>query len=170
MIAETFTHNNKTINIKYDKEAVCPRSWDNLGTMVCFTRNYRLGDKHDLTSQDLEAITKSNEYISLPLYLYDHSGLTMNTTGFSCSWDSGCVGAIFVSKYKICKEYGWKYITQKRKEQIIGYLNDEVESYDQFLRGDIYGYEILDSDGNVEDFCWGFFGKEFAISEAKACT
>ena len=26
-----------------------------------------------------------------PLYLYDHGGITMNTTGFSCSWDSGQV-------------------------------------------------------------------------------
>ena len=23
----------------------------------------------------------------LPLYLYDHSGITMNTSGFSCPWD-----------------------------------------------------------------------------------
>ena len=169
-MTETFTHNNKTINIKQDEYPTCPRSWDNLGTMVCFTRNYRLGDKHDLTSEDLEAITKSNEYLSLPLYLYDHSGLTMNTTGFSCSWDSGCVGAIFVSKETIRKEYGWRNITQKRKEQIIGYLKGEVETYDQFLTGDVYGYEIVDTDGNLEDSCWGFFGKESAIAEAKACA
>ena len=24
--------------------------------------------------------------VCLPLYLYDHGGITMNTTGFACSW------------------------------------------------------------------------------------
>ena len=34
----------------------------------------------------------SQKFLMLPLYLYDHSGITMNTTGFSCPWDSGQVG------------------------------------------------------------------------------
>ena len=28
----------------------------------------------------------SQKFLMLPLYLYDHSGITMNTTGFSCPW------------------------------------------------------------------------------------
>lgn len=36
----------------------------------------------------------SQKFLMLPLYLYDHSGITMNTTGFSCPWDSGQVGWI----------------------------------------------------------------------------
>lgn len=41
--------------------------------------------------------------VVLPLYLYDHGGITMNTGGFSDPWDSGQVGFIFVSKEKIKK-------------------------------------------------------------------
>ena len=40
----------------------------------------------------------SQKYLMLPLYLYDHSGITMNTTGFSCPWDSGQVGWIYAFK------------------------------------------------------------------------
>ena len=29
------------------------------------------------------------QVVMLPLYLYDHGGLTMNTSAFSCPWDSG---------------------------------------------------------------------------------
>ena len=36
-----------------------------------------------ITIKDLQAIA-GKELIILPLYLYDHSGLTMNTSGFIC--------------------------------------------------------------------------------------
>jgi hypothetical protein len=116
-------------------------------------------------------------YISLPLYLYDHSGITMNTTGFSCRWDSGQVGFIYVSRSKVREEYGWNRITKAREQQILKYLEGEVETYDQFIRGDVYGFiveerpeAVFDDEGTKVHFdedelweetdsCWGFFGR-----------
>ena len=42
----------------------------------------------------------------LPLYLYDHSGLTMSTNDFGDRWDSGCVGFIYMDKDTAMKELG----------------------------------------------------------------
>lgn len=42
----------------------------------------------------------------LPLYLYDHSGLTMSTSDFGDRWDSGCVGFIYMDKDTAMKEIG----------------------------------------------------------------
>lgn len=42
----------------------------------------------------------------LPLYLYDHSGLTMSTNDFGDRWDSGCVGFIYMEKDTAMKELG----------------------------------------------------------------
>lgn len=123
-----------------------PREWDNLGTMVCFHRRYdMLGDRHDYDSGDYESMddvkqaieSREDVHTILPLYLYDHSGLTMNTTGFHCPWDSGQVGWIFVTKEKV-KEEG---IDDKRVAQI---LTSEVETYDKYLRGDVYEYVVYD--------------------------
>jgi hypothetical protein len=83
----------------------------------------------------------------------------MNTTGFSCHWDSGKVGVIFVSKEKVRKEYGWKVITAKRTEQILKYLQGEVETFDQYLRGDVYGFRKI-VDGEEIESCWGFYGND----------
>jgi hypothetical protein len=117
-------------------------------------------------------------YISLPLYLYDHSGITMNTTGFSCRWDSGQVGFIYVSRSNVREEYGWNRITKAREQQILKYLEGEVETYDQFIRGDVYGFiaeerpeAVFDDEGTKvhfdedelweeTDICCGFYGTD----------
>ncbi len=176
-------------------------------------------------------------YVILPLYLYDHSGITMNTSGFHCNWDSGQVGWIYASKKTFIDETGYtqdelfntdKNRIPKTKElvKLKGYddsyghygfgkvifinkdiitvdydfhkiesarskdnivtvnvsdivevksdsakemLRNEVELYDQYLTGEVYGfiiekYESCECCGNGEwehvDSCWGFYGNE----------
>lgn len=164
------------IEIISDTTPESPRDWDNIGTMVCFHRTYQLGDKHNHHFNDFNGwndfeqhITKSeNVGVILPLYLYDHSGLTMNTTGFQCPWDSGQVGFIFVSKKKIREEFGVKYVTGKVVDKVEKMLVGEVEVFDQYLRGDVYGYRITDTELDEEiDSCWGFYGEDYCLEEAK---
>jgi len=45
--------------------------------------------------------------VILPVYMYDHSGITINTDGFSCPWDSGQVGVIFCTRERFLKETGY---------------------------------------------------------------
>jgi hypothetical protein len=171
------TRNGNFIVRTYQEDSPeSPRSWDNLGTMVCFHNRYNLGDKHDYNSNDYngwdemekDIIKRENVGVILPLYLYDHSGITMNTTGFSCNWDSGRVGFIFISKQKMLQEYGGKIVTQKLKDRVEGYLKSEVETYDQFLTGDVYGYRVFKEENGVEeelDSCWGFYGEDTCMEE-----
>lgn len=174
---ETKTIGKYKIEIFPDDDPIDPRSNDNLGTMVCFHRRYSLGDKHDYDSGDYngwdemkEAIIKNEKVgVILPLYLYDHSGITMNTTGFSCPWDSGQVGFIFISKDKMLKEYGRKRITPSFKTRIAEYLKNEVEEYDQYISGNCYGFRITDTDTDDEvDSCWGFYDDEYCMKEAES--
>lgn len=110
--------------------------------------------------------------IALPLYLYDHSGITMNTTGFSCRWDSGQVGYIYVTEKKL-KEEG---LGERTTEQVYERLKGEVETYDQYLTGDVYG--VIVSKESTCDDChnteeeevesyWGLYGIKDAIEEGK---
>lgn len=129
------------VKIVPDSYPTSPRDWDNLGTMVCWHRNYNLGDEQPNDSPTEYRAKLPKHIIELPLYLYDHSGITMNTSGFTCGWDSGQVGFIYVTKEKIRKEYGWKRITQARKEKIYRYLKNEVKTYDHYLTGQVYGFK-----------------------------
>ena len=169
---QTIEYKGYRVEIVSDNDPLNPRTeWDNLGTMVCWHRRYNLGDKHDFsTPDDAWQEIKREGHIVLPLFLYDHSGITMNTTGFSCGWDSGRVGYIYISLEKVRKEYSWKKITKKRRERILEYLKGEVETYDQFLTGEVYGFKVLDAEDEELDSCWGFYGDlgiKDAIQEGK---
>jgi hypothetical protein len=167
-MSEVKKYRGYTIKITADDFAENPRTgFDNLGTMVCFHGRLSLGDTgHGYNSQDFsgweglkkEILNNCPGAVILPLYLYSHSGETIRTTPFSCKWDSGQVGFIFMSLYDARKEYGWKVITQKRRAQLEGYLRGEVETYDTYLRGEVYGFEVIDPAGNELDSCWGYYG------------
>lgn len=164
------------VKTEQDPSPESPREWDNLGKMVCFHRRYKLGDEHDYNFTDVESweelerlVTKREKAcVVLPLYLYDHSGITMNTTGFSCRWDSGRVGLIYMTKETYLSNFGGKIMTKKRKEHAKELLVGEVETYDQFLTGDVYGFRILDEDDNEIDSCWGYYGEEYCLEEGVA--
>jgi hypothetical protein len=156
---KVLTNGNKRLEIHSDDSPQSPREWDNLGTMYCFHRRYGFGDKHGLTVEQASKIEDSSDYIALPIYMYDHSGQTIKTTPFSCPWDSGKLGFIAVSKEKVRKEYNWKVITKARKALIENYLKGEVETYDTYIRGDVYGFKLFENDVQT-DSCWGFFGSD----------
>ena len=105
-------------------------------------------------------------YIILPLFVYEHGGITMNTSGFSCPWDSGQVGFIYVSVAEAKKEYGWNRLTSKRRKQIESYLRQEVETYDKYLTGDVWGYVIYEEEDDPIESCWGFYGYDECEREA----
>jgi hypothetical protein len=80
----------------------------------------------------------AKKYVVLPLYLFDHSGITMNTTEFSCPWDSGQVGWIYASKEDVLKEYGGKLLTRGKRDKAEKLMRAEVSYYDSYLRGECY--------------------------------
>lgn len=163
-------HQNKirmklTLKIEQDQDAESPREWDNAGRMVCAHRRYRLGDEQSDGGSIKELVRDIERKggVWLPLYLYDHSGLTMNTTGFHCPWDSGQVGIIYILPETGRKEWGRVW-----RKKALACMVSEVETYDQFLRGDVWGYIVEDEDGNNVDSCWGFFGHSHAEEEGKS--
>ena len=143
-----------TLKIMLDPEPPNPREWDNLGTMVCRHKRYRLGD-----TDQLLAGKQRETAIMLPLYLYDHSGITMRTRPFDCPWDSGQVGCIYVLPDEVKREYGCKRVTPTIRAKVLEVLEQEVKTYDQYLRGECYGY-VIERDGQHLDSCWGIYQNE----------
>lgn len=168
-----------TIKIVSDDNSESPRQWSNFGKMVCWHKRYNLGDEHEYkTAREFAAFIKEEKPpVVLPLYLYDHSGISISTSSFigrahHAEWDSGQVGYIYVTREALLSEHkGKKIITPAMKAYAEKVLIGEVNDYDQFLRGEIYGYEVIDKDGEAVDSCYGYYGdysqKDGPVDEAK---
>jgi|SRR3972149_2355064 len=158
-----------------ENDPIDPREDDNVGTMVCFHKRYTLGDKTDLNSDMFNGWEELSDYlikekkaiVILPLYLYDHSGISIKVGSFQgylpqghAEFDSGQVGFIYVSKEKIKAEG----ITKKQAEKN---LRAEVEVYNQYLTGDCYCLvkEIYDKNKEYidHDTLGGCFGYDYAV-------
>lgn len=165
---QTVTIGKKTLRIVTDEDSESPRAWDNLGKMVCFHREYNIGDKHDFTVDSFNEFIKRKDIVKLPIFLYDHSGLWIKTSKFiedSAGWDTSFIGYIYVEHDKIKKEYG--KVTKKTIEKAIDVLENEVKTYNDFISGNVYGYIIekavkCDKCNHVSfeiiDSCFGFIG------------
>jgi hypothetical protein len=168
MSEETYQRNGLTVTIHNDTDTRSPRGWYNVGKMICSHRNYHLGDEQfeayeyegwDDLKQHL--IKERNAVIVLPLGLYDHSGITMYVSDTHNRWDGGQVGFIYCTQEDIDREWSGDNVQAEK------YLRGEVETYDQYLRGDVYGYSTTDPlNGNVIDTCWGFYGIDCVREEA----
>ena len=119
---------------------------------------FRHGPKTEERAVD-DAMLKviSEKYITLPLYLMDHSGLAMQTTSFNDPWDSGQVGWIYVAKEDALKEFGGEKMTGAIRKKAEDLMRSEVAAYDSYLRGECYGFELY-KNGELSDSCWGFMG------------
>ena len=158
-----------TIKIIPDDDPESPREMDNTGIMVCWHRTHPLGDKHSFASPlDFEewAAENTDEIVArLPLFLYDHSGITMSTGSFDDRWDAGQVGWIYATRESIRKIWGDEPYTEA---QIVEALESEVKIYDTYITGGYVGYVIEDEDGHTLDSCWGFDDADYCMVEARS--
>lgn len=176
---ETQEYNGYNINIYYDPDPSHPRKeFENIGTLYTLHRNMQPEEdfgKHfefeEVFANDSYDFTDEFEknYIAHRVYMYDHSGQTVSTSPFSCRWDSGLLGIIAVSIEDVKKEYNWKNITKKRRDKIEEYLQGEVETYDDYLTGSVYGFTITDDKDNEIHSCWGYYGNDSIEEIKKEC-
>lgn len=112
--------------------------------------------------------------VVLPLFLYDHSGISIsageNMGSFdrrnrvvsdAAGWDVSSVGVIFDTK-ETREATGVKPDPEEIERQLRG----EVEEYDLYLTGQVYGY-VVGEDTPFEESVWGFLGDKYVNEEAK---
>ena len=187
------------ISIEQDNDSENPRAiFDSFGTLYTWNPRYAIGCAGDIYNENphefieflafhvlhmkanansVEIIDEIRENICMvPVYIYDHSGITIQTTPFSCPWDSGQIGWIYVTKDKCIQEN----VEFKHAEEL---LKSEIEQLNQYLTGDVWGYTIYSrevEDGNEDlvfiegtvknaiqqESYWGYYGYDYCKQEA----
>lgn len=172
---------NFIVRTYYDDSPDDPRNWDNFSKMICIHKDHPyLGDKHDYKSVNYNSWDELKEQIEtdhkvgviLPLYLYEHSGITISTSPFGCNFDSGQVGWVFCTQESMGTSF-IKTCGQDLIERCEVLIKGEVEYYDQYLRGEVYGYKVFkvetcnmgcEHEEEVEG-CWGYHGEDECMTE-----
>ena len=95
--------------------------------------------------------------VSLPLWLYDHGGITIGCGDlvypYDDRWDSGLVGWIVYARQA---EDGENWC-----ENAYARMLAEVEEYDQYLQHEVYGFTLYKNREEI-DSCWGYYGGDLA--------
>jgi hypothetical protein len=170
-----------TLKIYQDGYAENPRSEDNLSRLLFVGKHKHLGDEHnfnpdghcyssreDFISRGATHITnylKKEEGLDVayitPIHMYTHDGSTISTSysgQFADRFDSGTCGFAVLTKQDIRENWGIKRVTQDKLKNAIGILMGEVSTLDHFIQDEVYGYELLDGDGEEINSCGGFYG------------
>ncbi len=166
--------------VEQDEYPMNPRKeWDNVSVFAFFHNRYTLGDENSgIDDKDynvwgeMEKAIMKKAAIVVPVYMYDHSGITIRAgRGFgdidSGRWDWGQIGFAFITKAKMKTECPVKGKTE-REEWARKVIDSEVKVYDEYLRGDVYEYRIEDEDGDIVDSCSGMFGDSEKDAETYA--
>ena len=133
-----------------------------------------ISDVEVITIKEKIEILEKHDFIFLNLFAYEHSGITMScsyTYPYTDRWDGGWAGFVYTTKNELFHVLGreeneWKEIAKE-------ILTGEVELYDQYLRGECYGYIVeekvhwtsedddeMDTWEHLES-CWGYYSDKF---------
>ena len=97
---------------------------------------------------------KGGGYEVFALYAYIHGGVAFSLGAHGCSFDSGQAGFVLVDRAA-----GWSTkpgvdlyeLMRRAAEATVSHQND-------INAGNVYGYEVVDQNGEQVDSCWGFVG------------
>ncbi len=191
-MAKVIIIGNRKLVIEHDDSAQSPRLDDNIGTIAYKSRDYELGEEKiddplewlaNKLNKDLDELEYTKETMAillaefkqnniiLPVYIYEHSGITISTSPFNDRWDSGQLGWIYASHEKVVEEYG--DLSEESIKQATEYLKNEIEILDQYCTGSVYKftlYNLVECEhckhvDEVEvDSCGGFYGYDHVES------
>lgn len=171
-------HEGWKVEVFQDWDAESPASWDQLGKFVRLSplRRWDIGDR-DADGSEEEAIERggfallkrwlrlSSDEFAVTFRLDEGGGgqARLYESDYDGSNPSGFLVTDHVRVTELCGADP-KYHTA---EWIENALKGEIEVWGQYVEGDVWGYVVEDPDGNHRDSCWGFYGFDYACTEAK---
>lgn len=177
-MSEIINYKGYEIEIQQDSDAQNPyKDWDQLSDVNFWLRNYNLdstgkGQLRFDNPQEVEEAYKDGRIVYYaPVYAYIHSGITVSLGRgypYNDGWDSGLAGMVYVTKEKAKAEFP-KLANRTLWLACEKVAKSEVEVFDQYLTGDVWGYWVWEKgqDKFAGESCYGFYGYDYCLSEAK---
>lgn len=164
------------VSIYPDEDAPNPLDdWSEMGTILSLNRRHR-----NFNPVGIDAAIATDPD-AVPLSYYEHGSCLWSVHGEQpascrCPWDSVPFAGVWLPDRETlatAAHYGGRtrqIFMRKRAHQA-------CDAYSQWCNGDIYGYRVErvtvcascnDDHGELIDSCWGVYGREACVIEAKA--
>lgn len=137
-----------------------------------------MADQLDMCEK-ISLLEDTGEVVTLPISMYEHSGISLwlgSKWGHpDDQWDCSSIGLAFVEK-KTAKEEGMldpgDEYEHDWKKWAYAMMEGEMETYNKYVSGEVYGYMIEDEEGEeCSDVhlcgCWGYYDKGHLLEDAK---
>lgn len=165
----------KRLKIMHDDSPESPREWCNLGKFIAISSRYRSPDNdeyfievvkntaEEATSQEnhielikeaIENDTDETVALIVPICKYEHSGISYSI-GTKRGFDYSNNGFYIVMQSGIDK-----LGVDNTEENLLSIIESEIETYNKYANGEVYGFQLFDENGDFEDSCWGFYDIE----------
>lgn len=166
---EQFEHEGVTVKIYQDTDAEGPDTWgDDNAFLVHYHWDFTIKRDKIITEDDARDFYQGNKSESLrelqkkyhffTVAAYVHSGVSLSLGEGAHfpdqRWDVSHMGLY------LCAKSEWRL--RKKAEK---YARAAIETWNQYLSGDVYGYVVEDKAGEHLDSCWGYYGMEEVKAE-----
>lgn len=163
--------------VVYDHDARSPDDWDNVGDIEHHESEHTsMGER--IASEVFEERVKeieSGDLIGILCRYEDHGSNGARLREASAQELANVI--ITCAKKKALDEFGGaadklatvfaEALTNECVERTKKCLLAEMESWDEYLQGQVYGVVVHDRDGEVLDSCWGFYGLDYTKLECE---
>lgn len=155
-----------TIEVKYSEYPPdSPRNWDNAWKFMFTHKRFYMPNETDIRFDDyyswdeLENALKESYLHVIPVWMFDHSGLSFGIGNEPCPWDSGQIGFAVLSE----TDFDEFELDGMSDEQLIEMLIEDLDVFERYVNGVNYEYAILDEHGEILDSCTGYYKPEHAM-------
>lgn len=169
-VIHTETVRGYTVEIHPDDYCSTPRDKE-IDVGILAVNDRRVSGEETIDGEKYARLIARRDVVWLPVYLYDHSSYAIGTNQdgypFSCPWDTSHIGIIYADYARIRDRLGVSRVTTKVRKQVTAIFRSELETWCQWLNGYCYGFVIKDNSGEMINSCYGFYGMDHCLEEAR---
>lgn len=167
------TINYKGFTIEITPDEFCndsPNDWGNTDSFLVYDHRDFFVQRKGFDPDDIYSVMQEDKktfegYWFFPVYAYIHSGVALslgrNSYPFNDRWDVSFKGFALVKREKTTWSVDKAYIR----------AGHTIDTWNDYLSGNVWNYMTLDKDGNTIDSCCGYYGdpeKSGCIEDAKS--
>ena len=160
--------NTLSVEVIQDDEPYSPRENCNAG-ILCVSHKHLRNETDDFESDNHSNWDEVEQWLRaekgaievVPVYLYSHGMVRVNTTGFQCRWDSGQAGLY----YTTVASYQNAVSNELDADKIRQCLVDEISDLDKWVSGEIYAYKVINKLGKTLSYAGNYYDYKDALAE-----